>query len=88
MLCSVSNYPLVSLCCFYLATLWFQVFEDAALMDTLDGEVRADVEAAARILAKRAVAGCARVVSDPPRAAFGRHNVLSSMLRGDAEFWC
>ena len=29
-------------------------------MDTLDGEVRADVEAAARILAKRAVAGCAR----------------------------
>ncbi len=36
-----------------------QVFEDGALMDTLDGEVRADVEAAARILAKRTVAGCA-----------------------------
>jgi len=40
----------------------FQVFEDGALMDTLDGEVRADVEAAARILAKRTVAGCALVL--------------------------
>ena len=30
---------------------------DGALMETLDAEVRADVEAAARILAKRTVSG-------------------------------
>ena len=33
-------------------------FEDGVLMETLDSEVRADVETAARILAKRTVAGC------------------------------
>lgn len=36
-----------------------QVFgKDKALVDTLDGEVRADVEAAARLLSKRVAVRC------------------------------
>ena len=48
-------------------------------METLDSEVRGDVETAARILAKRTVAGCGRSVKKIPMLRSCRRTLMRSI---------